>query len=140
VRRLRWPLRLAAAALLATGCSLATDPVGEVADLRGTWRYSGDQTAPALTLEGTLTITAQSADVISGQLSWQEQAAGGGTRTDGGPVSGRVIETTDVDFDVILGAVERRHVGRITGDTVRGAWIELTSGKSGNFLAIRGLP
>ncbi|MBP7551068.1 MAG: hypothetical protein KA761_12340 [Gemmatimonadaceae bacterium] len=127
-------------ALIACGCSFPTDPAGEVADVRGTWHYSGDQAAPALTLDGTLLISTQRDDVISGQLSWQEQGVAGGVRSDGGPVSGRVIEDSDVDFDVLLAATERRHVGRIVGDTIRGAWIEVSSGRSGNFVAVKAAP
>jgi len=138
-RRVR-RLALLAPLALSTGCSFATDPQEEVADVRGTWHYSGDQAAPALTLEGTLTINAQTADVIAGQLSWQEQDPGGGTRVDGGPVSGRVIGLADVDFDVLLPGSERRHVGRISGDSIRGAWIDLLSGRSGEFLAVRSTP
>ena len=130
----------AAALLVGAGCSFATDPSGEVAQVRGTWHYSGDQSAPALTLDGTLIITAQTNDLVSGQISWQEQEVGGGMRTDGGPVSGRVIESTDIDFDVLRSGTERRHVGRITADTIRGAWIEISSGRSGNFLAVKDQP
>lgn len=126
--------------LIACACSFPTDPAGEVADVRGTWHYSGDQAAPALTLDGTLLISTQRDDVIGGQLSWQEQGVAGGVRSDGGPVSGRVIEDSDVDFDVLLAATERRHVGRIIGDTIRGAWIEVSSGRSGNFVAVRTAP
>lgn len=132
------------AALLAlltiAACSGPTDPAGEVANVRGTWQYSGDQAAPALTLEGTLLINTQDHDVIGGQLSWQEQGAAGGVRSDGGAVTGRVIEDTDIDFDVLMAAAERRHVGRITGDTIRGAWIEVSSGRSGNFIAVKAVP
>lgn len=123
--------------VVATACSFATGPSGAVADVRGTWHYSGDQAAPALTLDGTMIINSQALDLVSGQVSWTEQEVGGGTRVDGGPVSGRVIEQSDVDFDVLRSGTERRHVGRITGDTIRGAWVELSSGRSGNFLAVK---
>lgn len=133
-------LRLALLLPFAVACSFSTEPAGEVADLLGTWQYSGEQSAPALTLEGTLSIAAQSGDILSGQLSWEEHDAGGGMVLRGGPVSGRVIGTTDVDFDVLLAGTERRHVGRITGDTIRGAWVEVANGRSGEFLAVRGAP
>jgi hypothetical protein len=134
------PRALAAVVVLSIGCSLATEPSGEVADVLGDWQYSGDQTAPALTLEGTLSIQNQAGENVSGQLSWQESDGGGVIRSVGGPVSGRVIETTDIDFDVLLSGTERRHVGRIIGDTIRGAWVEVSSGRSGEFLAVRGAP
>ena len=136
-------LRVAAALallFLGVGCDLSTSPNGDVADLEGTWQYSGDQAAPSLTLGGTLLIQSQSGDVVSGQLSWVEADGLGGSLSRGGAVSGLVIETTDVDFDVILPGGNRRHVGSIAGDTIRGAWLEVVSGKSGTFLAVRGTP
>lgn len=135
--RPRWPALLLP---FAVACAFSTEPAGEVADVVGSWQYSGDQTAPALTLEGTLSIAAQSGEMVSGQLSWEEQAPGGGVVLRGGPVSGRVIGTSDIDFDVLLAGTERRHVGRISGDTIRGAWVEVASGRNGEFLAVRGTP
>lgn len=133
----RTALGLSACLLLATGCAFSTEPSGDVAAVRGSWHYSGEQAAPTLTLEGTLIFESQSGEVVSGRLSWQEQDPGGGVRMDGGPVSGRVIGRSDVDFDVLRAAGDRRHVGRIVGDTIRGAWVELQSGKSGTFVAVR---
>ena len=128
------------ALLCATGCDFSTSPTGEVADVRGTWQFSGDQDAPALTLEGTLLIQSQAGDAVSGQLSWQEHDGLGGSVAKGGAVSGLVIEHSDVDFDVILPGGNRRHVGSITGDTIRGAWLEVGSGKSGSWAAVRSTP
>lgn len=126
--------------MLVAACAAATDPSTDVADLRGTWQYSGEQTAPALTMVGTLVIEAQQGDLLTGRISWEEQAVGGGTRVDGGAVTGRVIDRSDVDFDVFLPGGERRHVARLTADTMRGAWVQLSSGRSGEFLAVRGAP
>lgn len=131
---------LASLALLCGACAFATDPNEDVADLRGTWQYTGEQSAPALALTGTLTIQSQQGEVVNGQLSWQEPDGSGGTANRGGAVSGRVIETTDVDFDVLVPGVTRRHVGRLAGDSIKGAWIETGSGKSGEFVAVRGTP
>jgi hypothetical protein len=127
-------------ALAFCACAQSTDATTDVADLRGTWRFTGDQTAPALTMAGTLVIESQSGDMVTGRLTWEEQAVGGGTRVDGGPVTGRVIDWTDVDFDVLLSSGERRHVGRLSADTMRGAWVQLSTGSSGEFLAVRGAP
>lgn len=129
-----------ASAVLVAACAATTDPSTDVADLRGTWQYSGEQTAPALTMVGTLVIEVQQGALVTGRISWEEQAVGGGTRVDGGAVSGRVIDRSDVDFDVILPGGERRHVARLTADTMRGAWVQLSSGRSGEFLAVRGAP
>lgn len=129
-----------AAATLIAACAATTDPSTDVADLRGTWQYSGEQTAPALTMVGSLVIEAQRGDLLTGRISWEEQAVGGGTRVDGGAVTGRVIDRSDVDFDVFLPGGERRHVARLTADTMRGAWVQLSSGRSGEFVAVRGTP
>lgn len=143
VRRARRAIALIACGMGAVAggaCSALTDPDADVADLRGTWRYTGEQTAPALTLVGTLVIESQKGASVMGRLSWEEQVVGGGTRVDGGAVSGRVIERTDVDFDVFLPTGERRHVARLSADTMRGAWVEVFSGRSGEFVAVRGTP
>ncbi len=131
---------VAALGLLGSACAFATDPDQTVADVRGTWQYSGAQSAPALVLTGTLSISTQQGEVVGGQLSWQEPDGSGGTANRGGAVSGRVIETTDVDFDVLAPGVTRRHVGRLVGDSIKGAWIETSTGKSGDFVAVRGTP
>ncbi len=129
-----------AGASAAGACVTTTDPSADVADLRGTWHYSGEQTAPALAMDGTLVIESQSGALITGRLSWEEQAVGGGPRIDGGAVTGRVIDHSDVDFDVLVAGDERRHVGRLTADTIRGAWVQVSSGRSGEFVAVRGAP
>lgn len=135
-------LGLPVMALVTAACVGNAGPSGEVADIRGTWVYSGTQEAPALTLTGTLVIAQQTGDEISGQLSWEERDGLGQTRLDGGPVSGRVIARTDVDLDVFLPGGERRHVGHINvgADTIRGAWLQLAAGVSGAFVAVRGGP
>lgn len=129
-----------ASAVLVAACASTTDPSTDVADLRGTWQYNGEQTAPALTMVGTLVIEAQQGALVTGRISWEEAAVGGGTRVDGGAVTGRVIDRSDVDFDVFLPGGERRHVARLTADTMRGAWVQLSSGRSGEFVAVRGTP
>lgn len=140
-RRTGWRIGgVVVATLAVAGCDLATEADGPVANVVGSWRYSGQQTAPSLTLEGTLVIGSQSGGVVNGQLTWEERDVQGGLVLDGGPVSGRVIGLEDIDFDVLRTGGDRRHVGRITADTIRGAWIETSSGASGEFLAIREAP
>lgn len=141
-RGLRWlqTAVVGGAVFVSGACTLSTEASTDVADLRGTWHFTGDQTAPALAMDGSLVIEAQSGDVVSGRLSWQEQVVGGGTRVDGGPVTGRVIDRSDVDFDVLMAGGERRHVGRLSADTMRGAWVQVSTGSSGAFVAVRGMP
>jgi hypothetical protein len=125
--------------LLSTSACIdtATD-ASTVADVRGTWRYVGSQQAPAVQLNGTLIIEEQEGDLLSGRANWEERTAQGMVQSVAGAVSGRVIELTDVDFDVRIGTDTRRHVARISGDTLRGTWVLIGGGRTGEFTAVRG--
>ena len=127
--------------LALTGCTFSTAPNGPFADLRGTWTFTGQQTAPALQLSGTLVVGSQQGDLVSGQLSFEEHD-GVGTTLRAGPITGRAIDTTDVDFDLLLSNGERRHIGRISSnqDTLQGLWVQMATGTEGVFLAIRTAP
>jgi hypothetical protein len=131
----RLPLLALAASTIA--CSLSTEPSGPVSDVIGTWALTGDQAAPAFAFSGTIEVESQSRSTMVGIASWTEPDGMGGTASRGGPLSGRVIDTTDVDFDVSVGGSERRHVGRISEnqDTIVGVWLQ--SGLSGTFRLIR---
>jgi hypothetical protein len=125
--------------LLAGACILPSDPGAGAPDLRGDWQLTGEQSSPMLELDGVLSITAQEGELIVGTLSWEESDGLGGTRTDGGPASGRVISGSAVDFDVFppTGGT-RRFVARLSGDTIEGTWLQLVAGGvSGEFMAIR---
>ncbi len=122
---------------LLAGCAVSTAPGGAAADLRGTWRYAGTQAAPALQLTGTLVITGQTDDAIVGTLSWTETDGVTEPVLRGGPVSGTVIGMEDVDFDVAPTDGVRRHVARVTPDSLVGVWVSTGSSKSGTFTAVR---
>ena len=115
MRRARRMQPFLMAAALAS-CSLGTEPTGPTADVRGTWSFVGSQAAPALDLAGTIEITQQSNDLISGSVSWEETNGVGGVELKGGALTGRVIGLTDIDFDVILDEGDRRHVTRLPPD------------------------
>lgn len=132
--RARWMLLLAP---LALACLESTAPGGEVADVRGSWQFTADQSAPSVQLQGLLIIEAQTGDAISGRLSWEERDAAGVLRVDGGAISGRVFGESDVDFDVFLTAGGRRHVARLSRDTMHGSWVDLARSRSGAFRAVR---
>ena len=131
---------LVAIAVLISGCVEAAGPTTEAADVRGSWRFTADQAAPALQLEGTLVIQSQRGDLITGTISWEERDGSGVTRLDGGAVTGRVIDRSDVDFDVLMSGGSRRHVARLSTDTMQGSWLQVASGRSGGFRAVRGAP
>lgn len=132
---MKWSRLIVAVAL--SGCALTTAPSGPVADVRGTWSYTGSQSAPALTLVGTMVVTKQSGEVISGTLSWEERDGLGGVQLRGGVLNGRVIGLDDTDFDVSDDAQVRRHLARVTPDTIEGVWAAVALGTSGQFRAVR---
>lgn len=131
----------AAAALGLAGCTLVTEPDGPFADVAGSWTYAAEQSSPVLDIDGTLTLTQQRA-ALGGALAFAASDGIGPPANDGGPVSGLVIGTTDVDFDVQLPSGARRHVARVSAgrDTIEGAWVHLSSGAAGVFLATRDTP
>ena len=134
ISRARWMLLLAPFAL---ACLESTAPEGEVADVRGSWQFTADQSAPSVQLQGLLIIEAQSGDLLTGRLSWEERDAAGVLRVDGGAISGRVFGESDVDFDLLQPSGGRRHVARLSRDTMHGSWVDLARSRSGAFRAVR---
>lgn len=129
-----------AAFLLVAGCESNTGVNGDVADVRGTWEFTGTQSAPSLQLDGTLLISGQDGDLVTGSLSWEERDGLGGTTAHAGSVSGRVIGQDDIDFDVFAGEGVRRHVARLAMGTMEGAWVQVSTGRSGEFAATQEIP
>jgi hypothetical protein len=135
-------MRPIVAVLLAAtlACDL-TSPEGDAADVRGTWQLTGTQAAPDLDLEGSFSIEEQDGQVIAGSATWNETSPGGGGVTMvGGPISGRAIGQSDVDFDVTLSSGTRRFVARLVADTISGAWVQVSTSTNGTFRAVRGTP
>jgi len=62
-----------------------------------------------------------------------------GSRRRTGTLSGRIVDSVTVDFDVFLTTVGRRHVGALARDSIQGTWVEpLDLGSaSGSFAAAR---
>lgn len=124
------------AALLA-GCALPSGPERTAADVRGQWEFSAEQVAPSLTIEGVLRIESQDGELIVGSASWEERDALGVVHLGGGPVTGRVIGESDVDFDILVGTIARRHVARLASDTMSGSWVQPVSSAAGTWRAVR---
>lgn len=142
-RRLtRWRPRGASLGLAVAlaGCTLSTGPAGSARDVRGSWSYSGTQLTPLLQLEGTLSITDQSGEQVTGTMTWTEQDAVGNVVVRGGSISGTVVESTDIDFDVVLAGETRRHIALLVADTMEGVWAVTTPARSGQFRAVRQVP
>lgn len=126
-----------ATAALAVACSLPTDGDGPVANVAGIWDFQGTQETPALTLQGTLTLS-QTRDELSGTMNWTEEDGFGNVNVRGGAVVGVVLGLEDVDFDVTQAGDDRRHLARIVDDTLmEGVWASLNSTQSGAFRAVR---
>lgn len=110
---------------LLSACLKSTAPQDSVAQLNGSWNYTGVQTGPVReTLSGTLTISRESGASFQGRLDLVGvNAQSGQTRVLGGLVSGAESATDIIDFDADLESSPRRHVGHIVADTITGTWI-----------------
>jgi len=130
--------RCAVLVALAWGCAAPVSPCGTglvPVDLRGTWTYQGDQSAPPATLSGTLTITSQAGQAFTGTLD-VTQTDISGPHPLSGPVTGCALDATSVDFSALftVEAAARRHLGTVKMDVTmdsltNGTWVE--SGPSG---------
>lgn len=130
-------LVVVAALLGIGGCELATVGPREAADLRGRWTYTGTQATPPRELVGELQVLTQTGGDIEGTATWEERDPIGNIEFAAGAVFGRAIGFTDVDFDIVSDAVERRHVARLVADTMVGIWVEGVGGATGQFRAVR---
>ncbi|MGH7555152.1 MAG: hypothetical protein ACREMQ_19290 [Longimicrobiales bacterium] len=122
-----------------TACISPTDTAPRGRDVRGTWRYTAVQGAPAATLMGNLVLSEQSGSSFSGRLDVQETDAVGVQRARAGAAAGRALDDASVDFDAFLDATPRRHVARVSGDTMSGTWFQPAEGTTfaGTFRAVR---
>ena len=124
-------------------CAGTTDPGRAGVPVLGAWSYAGQQVAPgSASLTGSISFATQSGAQISGSMDLIETDARGQQRRVAGPFSGRTVDSTTLDFEVIIGAVSRRHVGKVKGDSLTGSWVE-SSGDgvptaSGTFRSARG--
>ena len=141
-RSLRVALLTAAMAMVA-GCAATTDPepAGTV-PIAGTWSYTGLQSASPLQLSGAVDIVSRSAISFNGSADLTEGAGGAAQRRLTGPIAGRLTQGTVVEFDITLGALQRRHVARLVADTIAGSWFEFAGtdaaiGATGSFRAVR---
>jgi hypothetical protein len=124
-------------------CAGSTDPGRAGVPVLGAWSYSGQQVAPgSASLAGAIAFSTQTGAQISGSMDFVETDGRGQQRRVAGPFSGRTVDSTTLDFEVVLGALSRRHVGKVKGDSLTGTWVE-SSGDgvptaSGTFRSARG--
>ena len=143
-RALQWIERITAIAVLGAMACLGSTDLGKMGvPVLGTWTYSATQGSPsAAQLSGALAFSGQTGAQISGTLDVVETGVGGLQRRLAGPVSGRTVDSTTVDFDMLLGTISRRHVGQVRGDSITGTWVETpvdggVPSASGSFRASR---
>jgi hypothetical protein len=48
-----------------------------------------------------------------------------------------MLSATSVQFDAYLGVATRQHLGSLANDSIRGTWVEQTSGSNGSFVAAK---
>jgi len=127
-----------ALAFACVSCASSTAPGGASVNLLGRWHYQGTQTSGAtIAYDGTVTVTQQSASKFNGDFDAQASTAQGGVVRVSGIVAGVLVTTTSVDFDLNLGDDVRRHVGKISGDSITGAWANDDLSSLGNFTMVR---
>jgi hypothetical protein len=119
------PLCGVIASVAAAACIGSTDPGKMGVPVVGNWNYVATQSSPLTAqLNGSLAFSGQTGAEISGSIDVIEVAAGGASRRLAGPISGRTVDSTTLDFDLLLGEVTRRHVGVVRGDSLTGTWVE----------------
>jgi hypothetical protein len=124
-----WTTALAfAGSLSQVSCIAATtDGSAALVNVRGTWSYAAAQAGQPVTTDGTLVLTQDSTVRFSGTLDASERDARGDVRRVIAVVSGRTVDATVVDFDMVLAPTSsRHHTGEVHGDSLSGSWVELT--------------
>lgn len=130
-------------AIAAAACATATDLGRPGIPVLGVWTYAGTRVSPnAATLSGSIAFNAQSGASISGAVDFVETDAVGQQRRVSGPFAGITVDSTTLDFEVVIGTLHRRHIGRVNGDSVTGTWVESGDGglpvASGTFRGAKG--
>ncbi len=112
------------------GCLSPTGSCTPARSLQGRWRYEATQSTPVpATLSGTLDIRTQACTDFQGALDVLETSVAGQRRL-GGPVTGSVVGSGEVTFELTFADGDRVHLVHFDGDSLRGTWVEVTSGES----------
>jgi hypothetical protein len=133
-----------AAMLLIAVCAACSSPASPEADstplIQGQWDYTASQTNPQLTMTGTLTITVQTQNEITGSIDYMELDAASITRHRVEMFSGRIRGNGSVTIDAGATDGTRRHIGVLVNDSMGGNFERPGSGNgqvSGTFSARR---
>lgn len=128
-RATSWTVAVISAICLSQlSCIVAsTDGGPALVNVRGTWSYAAVQAGQPVTTDGTLVLTQDSTVRFSGTLDASERDTRGDVRRVIAVVSGRTVDATVVDFDMVLDPTSsRHHTGEVHGDSLSGTWVELT--------------
>ena len=109
--------------LLAAACDSPTEggAVESTPHIQGSWQYTATQTSPALHMSGTLTITAQDRNAISGSIDYIETDAAGIGRRRIEMFNGRIRGERSISIDAITSDGTRKHTGSIVNDSIGGS-------------------
>jgi hypothetical protein len=139
--RLARMIGVIASAMNLVACSAPTDATLAQLSVRGAWSYVSNETGRATVSVGTLSLAQDSTVRFSGTLDANETDDRGLIHRLLAVVSGRTIDASLVDFDVVLDpSATRHHTGTARGDSLTGNWVELSStgiAASGTFRAHR---
>lgn len=127
---------------LSLGCTAApTESTLAQVNVAGTWTYAGSRGGQSAPTTGTLVLTQDRTVRFDGTLDATELDASGNVHRVVGVVSGRTIDKTTIDFDIVVDpTVTRHHAGAVRGDSLAGTWVELSDRgvvASGSFHAHR---
>lgn len=126
-------------------CAGATTEAGPaLINVGGTWSYVGTRSGQTVATSGTLALTQDQTVRFNGTFDASELDATGEVHRVVGVISGRTIDTTAIDFDVVVDpTLTRHHNGAVRGDSLTGTWVELSDRgivASGSFRARRRSP
>lgn len=140
--RRRRALGITAIVLFSASClSAPTETAPATVIVRGAWSYASVQSGTATIANGTLTLSQDSTVRFTGTLDANEQDSYGQLRRIAGVVSGRTIDQSLIEFDMVIDpTTTRRHSGAVKGDSLTGSWVQISDagiGASGTFRAHR---
>jgi hypothetical protein len=145
-RRAPRGVALAACVLVSQfACAGTTTEAGPaLITVAGTWNYVGMRSGQTVATTGTLALTQDQTVRFNGTFDASELDATGEVHRVVGVVSGRTIDSTAIDFDVVVDpTLTRHHSGAVRGDSLTGTWVELSDRgivASGSFRARRRSP
>ena len=137
-------IALAALASQLACAGATTESALALVNVAGTWNYVGTYAGQSVATSGTLALMQDRTVRFNGTFDASEQDATGDIHRIVGVVSGRTIDATTIDFDVVVDpTLTRHHTGAVRGDSLTGTWVELSDRgvvASGSFRARRRSP